>query len=64
MHNLQYLNKKEWVMDYGFRKALAADLGTITFAGQVVSRGRQDIVAYWQNGKCDYALWELLFEVV
>ena len=60
MYNLQGLTKKEWVMDYGFRKALAADPGTITFAGQVVSRGHPDIVTYWQHEKRDYALWELL----
>ena len=47
-------------MDYDFRKALAADPGSITFAGQVLSRGREDIVAYWQHEKREYALWELL----
>lgn len=60
MYNLHYLTKKGWVTDHGFRKALQANPGTITFAGQVVGPSRQDIVAYWQAEKSDYVLWELL----
>ena len=31
MYNLKCPTKKEWAMDYGFRKALVADPDTITF---------------------------------
>jgi len=54
MYNFQSLPKKDWVTDNGFRKALAADLGTMTFGGQPVARGRQDIVGYWPELKVRY----------
>ena len=60
MHNFRALNTKDWVHDYGFSKALAANPGTITFGGQVVSAGRKDVVAYWQREKAHYSLWKLL----
>ncbi|WP_223654115.1 hypothetical protein [Hymenobacter psoromatis] len=60
MHNFQSLPKKDWVTDYGFRKALEADPGTMTFGGAAVGKGRKDIVPYWQAEKAHYALWELL----
>lgn len=60
MHNFQSLTKKDWVTDYGFRKALEADPGTMTFGGQAVGTGRRDIVEYWQREKDHYRLWELL----
>ena len=60
MHNFQSLTRKDWVTDYGFRKALTADPGTMKFAGQIVGPGRRDIVEYWQREKSHYPLWELL----
>ena len=60
MDNFLSLTSTGWVQDYGFAKALATNPGTITFAGQVVSAGRSDIVAYWQQEKAGYRLWELL----
>jgi hypothetical protein len=60
MHNFQSLTKKDWVTDYGFRKALEADPGTMTIGNIVRERGRKDIVQYWQHEKSDYRLWELL----
>lgn len=60
MYNFQALPKKDWVTDYGFRKALAADPGQMMFGEIKLGKGRKDIVEYWQREKCDYALWELL----
>lgn len=63
MYNFQSLTKKDWVTDYGLRKALEADPGTMRFGGQVVGSGREDIVEYWQREKDHYQLWELLLYV-
>lgn len=60
MYNFQALTSKDWVGDYGFRKALEANLGTIKYGDTVVGPGRKDIVRYWQEEKSHYALWELL----
>ena len=60
MYNFPSLTRKDWATDYGFRKALAADPGTMKFAGQTVGTGRRDIVEYWQREKSHYRLWELL----
>lgn len=60
MYNFQCLTKKDWVTDYGFRKALAADPGTMMFGKQVMGKGRKDVVEYWQREKSNYVLWELL----
>ncbi|WP_400194267.1 hypothetical protein [Hymenobacter sp. B81] len=57
---LQCLTKRDWVTDYGFRKALEANPGTMTFAGQAIGPRRRDIVSYWQAEKDHYRLWELL----
>ncbi|GAB3841031.1 hypothetical protein [Hymenobacter jeollabukensis] len=63
MYNFRCLTTKDWVKDYGFGKALEADPGTRTFAGQVLGPGRKDVVAYWQAEKSDYPLWQLLLHM-
>lgn len=60
MYNFQALTSKDWVGDYGFRKALEANPGTMKFGDTVIGPGRKDIVTYWQQEKSHYALWELL----
>ena len=60
MHNFSRLTTHEWVTDHGFRKALEADPGTMQLGGVVIGPGRRDVVAYWQQEKSEYPLWELL----
>ena len=60
MFNFPSLTKKDWVADYGFRKALEVDPGTRKFGEITLGKGRRDIVAYWQTDKSEYRLWELL----
>ncbi|AMJ64029.1 hypothetical protein [Hymenobacter sp. PAMC 26628] len=63
MYNFQSITRKDWVTDYGFRKALAANPGTMKFGGQTVGAGRKDVVEYWQREKSSYPLWELLLSM-